>query len=103
MKRREFVGLIGGAAAWSIKARAQQPERMRRIGVLMSTSPEDAEGQARLAAFLQGLQSLGWADGRNVRIEIRWAAGNLVETRRHATELLAQGVEAFLASGGSVV
>jgi putative ABC transport system substrate-binding protein len=76
---------------------------MRRIGVLMSTSTGDAEGQARLAAFLQGLQSLGWAENRNLRIEIRWAAGNLADTRKYAAELLAHSVEVFLASGGSVV
>ena len=69
--RREFITLLGGAAAaWPLAARAQQPERMRRIGVLMNFAADDPEGQARLAAFLQGLQELGWTDGRNVRIDI---------------------------------
>jgi putative ABC transport system substrate-binding protein len=104
MKRREFVAGLAGATAWTLVARGQQQtERIRRIGVLMSTSPGDAEGQARLAAFLQSLQSLGWAENRNLRIEIRWAAGNLADTRKYAAELLAHSVEVFLASGGSVV
>jgi len=76
MKRREFITLLGGAAAWPLTARAQQPERMRRIGVLMNLAADDAEGQARLTAFLQGLQQLGWIDGRNVRIDTRWTAGD---------------------------
>ena len=77
MKRREFITLLGGAAAaWPLAARAQQPERVRRIGVLMTTAADDAEAQARIAAFLQGLQQLGWTDGRNVRIDTRWAAGD---------------------------
>jgi putative tryptophan/tyrosine transport system substrate-binding protein len=68
LKRREFISLLGGAAtAWPLAARAQQPERMRRIGVLMSLAADDPGGQARLTAFLQGLQELGWADGRNIR------------------------------------
>jgi putative ABC transport system substrate-binding protein len=71
MKRREFITLLGGAAAWPLAARAQQRERMRRIGVLMNVAADDAEGQARLAAFLQGLQETGWAVGRNVRIDLR--------------------------------
>ena len=76
MKRRKFITLLGGAAvAWPLAARAQQAERMRRIGVLMSTATDDPEGQARIAAFAQGLQQLGWTDGRNVRIDTRWAAG----------------------------
>ena len=77
MRRREFITLLGGAAAaWPLAARAQQAERMRRIGVLMTTAADDPEGQARLAAFVQGLQQLGWTDGRNVRIDTRWAAGD---------------------------
>ena len=75
MRRREFITLLGGAAAaWPLAARAQQAERMRRIGVLMNLAADDPEGQARIAAFLQGLQQLGWTDGRNVRIDYRWAA-----------------------------
>ena len=69
MRRRDFVTLLGGAAAWPLTARAQQPERMRRIGVLMNLAADDPEAPARLMAFAQGLQQLGWTDGRNVRIE----------------------------------
>ena len=76
MKRREFFGLVagfvGGAATWPLAARAQQSERMRRIGVLMNRTATDPEGRARLAAFQQALQQLGWSDGRNIRIDIRW-------------------------------
>jgi putative ABC transport system substrate-binding protein len=75
MKRREFITLLGGAAAWPIAARGQQPERMRRIGVLISLAENDPEGQARMTAFLRGLQQLGWTDGRNVHIDYRWGAG----------------------------
>src|SRR6266481_6876888 len=73
MRRREFITLIGGAVAWPLAARAQQPERMRRIGVLMNTGTDEPESQARLAAFMQGLQELGWAAGRNLRIDHRWS------------------------------
>jgi putative ABC transport system substrate-binding protein len=72
VRRRQFITLLGGAAAWPLAARAQQRERMRRVGVLMNLTPDDVEGQARLAAFLQGLQEAGWAVGRNVRIDLRW-------------------------------
>src|SRR5258705_9078692 len=72
-KRREFITLLGGAAAaWPLAARAQQPERMRRIGVLMNTAADDPEGQGRKTAFVQALQQFGWTDGRNRRIETRW-------------------------------
>ena len=78
-KRREFITLLGGAAAaWPLRARAQQPERKRHIGVLMTGAAGDAEGQARLAGFLQGLQEFGWTAGRNARIDYRWAADNAV-------------------------
>ena len=77
MKRRAFITLLGGAAiAWPLAARAQQPERMRRIGVLMNLASDDTEGQARLAAFHQGLQQLGWTVGRDVQIDYRWGAGD---------------------------
>ena len=104
MKRREFITLLGGAAAaWPLAARAQQAERMRRIGVLMSLAADDPEGQARLTAFVQGLQELGWTDGRNVRIDYRWPAGDAERTRRYATELAALSPDVILAGAGSVV
>jgi putative ABC transport system substrate-binding protein len=104
MRRRDFVTLLAGAAAtWPMAARAQQAERMRRIGALMNWSPSDPEGQARLAAFLQGLQEFGWTVGRNARIDIRWAAADVGDVRKYAAELVAFGPDAILASGGSVV
>ena len=99
MRRREFITLIGGAAAaWPLAARAQPAERVRRIGVLMNLAADDAEGQARIAAFLQGLQQLGWTDGGNVRIDYRWAAGDAGRFQRYAEELLALAPDVFLAS-----
>ena len=103
MKRREFITLLGGAAAWPLAARAQQAERMRRIGVLMTTAADDPEGQARLAAFVQGLQQLGWTDGRNVRIDTRWAAGNADDIRKYAAELVALAPDVILAPGSATV
>jgi putative ABC transport system substrate-binding protein len=103
MRRREFITLLGGAAAWPLAARAQQGERVRRIGVLMSTAMEDPEGQARMAAFQQGLQQLGWIDGRNVRIDARWSASDAERMRKGAEELVALAPEVILASGGTVV
>jgi len=89
MRRREFITLLGGAAAWPLAARAQHPDRMGRIGVLMNLAADDAEAPARSAAFLQALQQLGWSDGRNVRIDYRWAAGDAGRFHRYAEELLA--------------
>jgi putative ABC transport system substrate-binding protein len=104
MKRREFITLLGGAmAAWPLMARAQQPEQMRRIGVLMALAATDAEGQARFAAFLQGLQEYGWAVGRNMRIDIRWTAGNADDIRKYAAELVALAPDVILVSGGTAV
>jgi putative ABC transport system substrate-binding protein len=103
MKRREFMALLGGAAAWPLTALAQQGERMRRIGVLMSVAPADPEGQARLAAFLQGLQEFGWAVGRNLRIDVRWSAGDPSDIRKYSAELIAAAPDVVLASGGAVV
>src|SRR5439155_4203595 len=100
MRRREFITLLGGTAAWPVSARAQHPERIRNIGVLMSISP-DREGQARLGAFLQALQGLGWTDGLNVRIETRWGAGNIETIRKFAAELVALGPDVILVSGGT--
>ena len=104
MRRREFITLLGGAAAaWPLAARAQQGDRMRRIGVLISLAADDRQGKARVAAFVQGLQELGWADGRNVRIDYRWSAVNADITRKYAAELVALAPDVILASGGTVV
>jgi putative ABC transport system substrate-binding protein len=102
MRRREFITILGGAAAaLPLAARAQQRERMRRIGVLMALAADDPAGQARFVAFVQALQELGWTDGRNVRIDTRWAAGDAERFRRYAAELVAPDV--ILASGGTGV
>ena len=90
MRRREFVSLFGGAAvAWPVTAWAQQPERMRRIGVLISTAADDPEVQTRNTAFLQGLQQLGWTDGHNVRIDYRFVAGNSENYRKRCCQAAA--------------
>jgi ABC-type uncharacterized transport system substrate-binding protein len=101
MRRREFMTLLGGAAAWPLAVRAQQPERMRRIGVLMASAADDPVSQARIAAFLQGLSRLGWTDDRNVRIDIRWATTNADDLRRHAAELVALAPEVLVAGTGT--
>jgi putative ABC transport system substrate-binding protein len=99
IRRREFIFTLGGAAAaWPRVARAQQRERMRRIGVLMNLASDDTEGQARLAAFHQGLQQLGWTVGRNVQIDYRWAVGDAGRFHRYAEELLALAPDVILAS-----
>jgi len=103
VRRREFVALLGGAAAWPVAARAQQAERMRRVGVLIPLAADDPQSQRRLTAFVQGLQELGWTDGRNIRIETRWTAGDTDRMRRHAAELVALAPDVILASGGTVV
>jgi putative ABC transport system substrate-binding protein len=98
LRRREFIALLGGAAAaWPLAARAQQPERMRRIGVLMSYAADDPAGQTRLLAFAQALAQTGWTDGRNVRIDIRWGAGRPERIRGYAAELVALAPDAILA------
>jgi putative tryptophan/tyrosine transport system substrate-binding protein len=102
MRRREFITLIGSAAAaWPIAARAQQGVRMRRIGVLAGVAADDPEGQARNAAFLQGLEQLGWTVGRNMQIEYRWAAGSADDLHRYAAELTALAPELIFAAGGT--
>jgi putative ABC transport system substrate-binding protein len=104
IRRREFIALLGGAAAAGpLAARAQQPERMRRIGVLMGTAADDAVFQTRVGAFLQGLALLGWTIGRNVRIETRWSGGKEDEARRYAAELVALAPDVILADGASTV
>ena len=101
MKRREFISLLGGAAAWPLAARAQQGERMRRIGVLMNTAADDPEGKARNVAFERGLQELGWTDGRNVRIDYRWGAGDAGRIRRYAAELVSLSPDVILTVGSA--
>jgi len=103
MQRREFITLLGGAAAWPLAAGAQQPERMRRIGILMPLSTDDPEAQARIAAFQQGLQQLGWTIGRNVRIDYRLSAGDADDARKYAVELVALAPDVILANGGAAV
>jgi putative tryptophan/tyrosine transport system substrate-binding protein len=99
LERREFITLLGGAAvAWPLAARAQQ--RVRRIGVLMSTAADDAEGRARIAAFLGGLEKLGWIDGNNVRIDTRWPTST-EEVRKYSAELIALAPDVILATGSS--
>jgi ABC-type uncharacterized transport system substrate-binding protein len=98
MKRREFITLFGGAAALPIAARAQQPERMRRIGVLMNLAADDTEAQARLAAFSQGLQELGWTVGRNVQIDYRWGAADPNHIPKGALELVALAPDVIMAT-----
>jgi putative tryptophan/tyrosine transport system substrate-binding protein len=103
-KRREFITLLGGAAgAWPIAARAQQSERVRRVGVLVPLAADDPQSQRRITAFVQGLEAAGWTDGRNIRIDIRWTAGDADRMRRHAAELVALAPDVILASGGTVV
>ena len=97
--RREFLTLLGGTAAWPLAARAQQGERVRRIGVLMSTAIDDPQDPARLAGFAQGLQELGWTIGRNLRIDYRWSASSPDNARKYAAELVALAPDVMLASG----
>ena len=104
MNRRELISLLGGAAAaWPLAARAQQSERVRRIGVLMNLAADDPEAQVRLAAFHQGLQELGWTVGRNLRIDTRWGAGDADRYRRYSTELVALAPDVILAASGAIV
>jgi putative tryptophan/tyrosine transport system substrate-binding protein len=108
LTRRKLITFIGGAAAmpsmpWPPAARAQQPERMRRIGVLVNIAADDPEALARLAAFHQGLQEAGWAVGRNLRIDYRWGAGDADRFRRYAAELVALAPDIILATSGATV
>src|SRR5215467_7102125 len=103
MKRRAFITLLGGAATWPLAARAQQGERMRRIGVLLPAAPDDAEYQSWVGAFLQGLAQAGWITGRNIRIETRWTKFDPEETRKYAAELVALAPDVILATGNSTV
>jgi putative tryptophan/tyrosine transport system substrate-binding protein len=99
MRRREFIVLVGGAAIWPFAARAQQPTGMRRIGVLMNFLSNAPEGQARVAAFAQALQKLGWNEGDNVRIDVRWAGDESERHRKYAEELVELNPDVILASG----
>jgi len=107
LKRREFITLIGGAAAaaaWPLATRAQErPDRVRRIGVLLPASPDDAVFQARVETFVRELARLGWTIGRNIQIDIRWASTNANEIRRHAAELAALSPDVILATGDSTM
>jgi ABC-type uncharacterized transport system substrate-binding protein len=98
MRRRQFITLLGGAVvAWPSAARTQQRERMRRVGVLQNLAADDPEGHARIAVFVEGLRQLGWTDGRNLRIDIRWAVGDSELNRKYAAELVALAPDAILA------
>ena len=99
MKRRNFITLLGGAAAWPVAARGQQPERMRRIGVLVAYAESDPEAQARIAAFRQGLRELGWTEGRNLRMELGWGTGDPDRARTLATELISLAPDVIVAHG----
>ena len=103
MRRREFITLIGGAAAWPFCARGQQGERMRRVGVLMGSEQSDPDSQIRLAAFRQVLQQLGWTEDRNIRIDERWGAANPEQLRSYVAELVAAAPDAVLAHTPPVV
>ena len=104
MRRREFIGLLGSAVATGpVGAYAQQGEAVRRIGILMSLAADDPEGKARFTAFQQSLELLGWIEGRNVRIETRWAGGKADNARKYAAELIAFTPDVILASGGAIV
>jgi putative ABC transport system substrate-binding protein len=104
VRRRDFIKVIAGlAAAWPLSARAQQPERVRRIGVLLPATADNADFQAWVGAFLQALALLGWTIGRNVRIDTRWTGANAAEIRRQAAELAALAPDVILAHGASTV
>ena len=98
VRRRQFITLLGGAAAWPLAA-----QRMRRVGALLNVGPDDPMGQARVAAFVQGLQAAGWSDGLNVRIDTRWAAADPSNYRKYAAELIALGPDVVLASTTAAV
>jgi putative tryptophan/tyrosine transport system substrate-binding protein len=104
MRRREFITVLGGAAAaWPLAARAQQSERMRRIGVLMNMAADDPEAPGRVAALAQGLGELGWTVGRNVMIDYRWGAGDTERIRKHAAELVALAPQVILVTSSEAV
>jgi len=102
VRRRQFITLLGGAAVWPLAARAQQPERTRRIGVLIQVAEGDPQARIEVAAFLRGLQELGWSEGRNLRVDTRWGGGDADRIRKYAAELVALAPEVVLALGGTV-
>jgi putative tryptophan/tyrosine transport system substrate-binding protein len=103
VRRRNFLAFLGGTAAWPLVARAQQPERMRRIGMLMTYAADDPAGQARLLAFAQELAQSGWIDGRNVRIDVRWGGVDAERIRSYAAELIALAPDVIVATGSAAV
>ena len=103
MRRREFIGLLGGAAAVPLAVQAQQGDRIRRIGVLHSLASDDPTGQARVAAFRQALQQFGWTDGRNLQIDYRWSGGNAADARKYSAELVALSPDVILINGAAVL
>jgi putative ABC transport system substrate-binding protein len=104
MKRRDFIALLGGATVtWPLALQAQPAERVRRVGVLIPLAIDDPEAKARIAAFQQGLEQLGWIDGRNVQIDIRWTGGDMESIRKHAAELVALSPDVILAAGGAAM
>ena len=103
MRRREFLGALGGVAAWPVVARAQRPERLPRVGILLNSAADDAVYQALVGAFLQGLALLGWTIGRNLQIETRWAGNRSEDIRRHVAELVALTPDVILANGTSTL
>src|SRR6516225_922590 len=98
LRRREFIAGLGGAAAWPVVARAQQGDRVRRISVMMALDETDSEGKALLAAFVNGLSELGWTDGRNVRMDVRWTGGNVDRMQMFAKELVGLNPDVILAN-----
>src|SRR6516162_6808109 len=103
VRRRQFITLLGSAAAaWPLAARAQQPERVRRIGVLLSLEESDPEGKAQLSGFTQGLAELGWIEGRNLRMEVRWGGGDVDRIRTFAKDLVALQPDVIVAQGTPV-
>src|SRR5499426_1684435 len=99
MRRREFITLLGAAAAWPLAARAQQGDRVRRIGVLIQVAEGDPQARIEVAAFLRGLQELGWSEGRNLQVDTRWGGGDADNIRKFAAELVALAPEVVLAPG----
>jgi len=103
MRRRKFIALLGGAAAWPLAARAQRGDRVRVVGVLLAMAPDDPEAQLRVKAFEAGLRELGWTEGRNLRLEYRWAAGDAALLRKQATELVGLAPDLILATSTPVL